>query len=152
MTHLAALPIVVALVGAALLVAIGSFAPRWLNDGIGGIGAIAATALCVLLSVHASGRPFAYWVGGFAPRHGVAIGISLSIDPLGAAMAAFAALLVTAALIYSLRYFDAIKGLFHGLMLLFMAGMVGFCLTGDLFNLVVFFELMSAVAYGLTAY
>ena len=37
-------------------------------------------------------------------------------------------------------------------MLLFMAGMVGFCLTGDLFNLVVFFELMSAAAYALTAY
>ncbi len=109
---------------------------------------MAATALCVLLAVHASGEPFAYWVGGYAPRHGVAIGISLSIDPLGAAMAAFAALLVTAALVYSLRYFDAVKGLFHGLMLLFMAGMVGFCLTGDLFNLVVFFELMSAVAYG----
>ncbi|MBV9002915.1 MAG: hypothetical protein JO304_27920, partial [Solirubrobacterales bacterium] len=29
---------------------------------------------------------------------------------------------------------------------------VGFCLTGDLFNLVVFFELMGAVAYALTAY
>ena len=82
----------------------------------------------------------------------MAIGISLSIDPMGAGMATFAGLLVTAALIYSLRYFDAVEGLFHGLMLLFMAGMVGFCLTGDLFNLVVFFELMSAVAYALTAY
>jgi multicomponent Na+:H+ antiporter subunit D len=30
--------------------------------------------------------------------------------------------------------------------------MVGFCLTGDLFNLVVFFEVMSASAYALTAY
>ena len=60
--------------------------------------------------------------------------------------------MVLAALIYSLRYFDAVGGLFHGLMLLFMAGMVGFCLTGDLFDLVVFFELMSAVAYALTAY
>ena len=37
-------------------------------------------------------------------------------------------------------------------MLLFMAAMVGFCLTGDLFNLLVFFELMGAVAYALTAY
>jgi multicomponent Na+:H+ antiporter subunit D len=37
-------------------------------------------------------------------------------------------------------------------MLLFMAAMIGFCLTGDLFNLVVFFELMSAAAYALTAY
>jgi multicomponent Na+:H+ antiporter subunit D len=60
--------------------------------------------------------------------------------------------LVTAALVYSLRYFDAVEGLFHGLMLLFMAGMVGFCLTGDLFNIVVFFEVMSAAAFALTAY
>ena len=82
----------------------------------------------------------------------MAIGISFSVDLLGAGMAAFAALLVTAAAVYSIRYFDAVEGLFHGLLLLFMAGMVGFCLTGDLFNLVVFFELMSAVAYALTAY
>jgi multicomponent Na+:H+ antiporter subunit D len=67
-------------------------------------------------------------------------------------MAGFAAVLVTSALIYSLRYFEAVKGLFHALMLLFMAGMVGFCLTGDLFNMVVFFEVMSAAAYALTAY
>ena len=60
--------------------------------------------------------------------------------------------MVLAALTYSLRYFDAVGGLFHGLMLLFLAGMVGFCLTGDLFDLVVFFELMSTVAYALTAY
>ena len=33
-----------------------------------------------------------------------------------------------------------------------MAAMVGFCLTGDLFNLIVFFELMSAAAFALTAY
>jgi multicomponent Na+:H+ antiporter subunit D len=33
-----------------------------------------------------------------------------------------------------------------------MAAMVRFCLTGDLFNLLVFFELMGAVAYALTAY
>ena len=37
-------------------------------------------------------------------------------------------------------------------MLVFLAAMVGFCLTGDLFNMVVFFELMGAVAYALTAY
>jgi multicomponent Na+:H+ antiporter subunit D len=106
----------------------------------------------VLLAAHAGHQPFAYWMGGWRPQHGVTIGISFSIDVLGAGMAAFAGLLVTAALVYSLRYFDAVEGLFHGLMLLFMAGMVGFCLTGDLFNLVVFFELMSAAAFALTAY
>jgi multicomponent Na+:H+ antiporter subunit D len=152
LTTLTALPVVVPFIGAALLVAIGSFSPRWLNDSIGVGAALAVAAICVLLANHAVGAPYAYWMGGFEPRHGVAIGISLSVDPLGAGLAAFAAVLVIAALVYSLRYFDAVKGLFHGLMLLFMAGMVGFCLTGDLFNLIVFFELMSACAFALTAY
>jgi len=152
LTHLAALPVVVPLLAAPLLVATGAFAPRWLEDGLAGLSALAVAAPCVLLAVHAGREPFAYWLGGWRPRHGVAIGISLSIDPLGAGMASFAALLVLAALTYSWRYFDAVKGLFHGLMLLFMAGMVGFCLTGDLFNLIVFFELMSTAAYALTAY
>ncbi len=152
MTHLTALAVVVPFLLATWLVATGLYTPRWLNDSLGALGAIAVTTICVLLAVHAAHQPFAYWLGGWHPRGGVAIGISLSIDPLGAGMAAFAAILVLAALVYSIRYFDAVAGLFHGLMLLFMAGMVGFCLTGDLFNLVVFFELMSVVAFALTAY
>jgi multicomponent Na+:H+ antiporter subunit D len=127
--------------------------PRLLNDGIAtGVG-IAAVTLCALLVAHtAHGHPFAYWLGGWRPTHSVAIGISLSIDPIGAGLATYAALLITAALVYSWRYFEAADGLFHALMLLFLAAMVGFSLTGDLFNLAVFFELMGAVAYALTAY
>jgi multicomponent Na+:H+ antiporter subunit D len=151
-SHLASLPILLPFLFGPLLVAAGYFAPRWFNDGVGVTVAIGATTFCVLLAIRAAPHPFAYWMGGWAPQHGVTIGISLSIDVLGAGMAAFAGLLVTAALVYSLRYFDAVEGLFHGLMLLFMAGMIGFCLTGDLFNLVVFFEVMSAAAFALTAY
>jgi multicomponent Na+:H+ antiporter subunit D len=149
---LSSLPVLVPFVAGPLLVAVGYFAPRWFNDSVGAISAVAVTSLCVLLAVHATAHPFAYWTGGWTPRHGVTIGISLSVDTLGAGLAAFAAVLVSAALIYSLHYFEEIEGLFNGLMLLFMAGMVGFCLTGDLFNLVVFFELMSAAAFALTAY
>jgi multicomponent Na+:H+ antiporter subunit D len=152
MYSLSSAPVLVPFVAGPLLVAVGYFAPRWFNDSVGAISAVAVTALCVLLAVHAFDHPFSYWMGGFTPAHGVTIGISLSIDTLGAGLAAFAAMLVSAALIYSLHYFEEIEGLFNGLMLLFMAGMVGFCLTGDLFNLVVFFELMSAAAYALTAY
>jgi multicomponent Na+:H+ antiporter subunit D len=143
---------VVPFVVAALLIATGTVLPRLLQDFLGIFTAAAVVVMCVLLAAHAAHQPFAYWVGGWTPRHGVAIGISLSVDPLGAGMAAFAAVMVLAALTYALRYFDAVEGLFHGLMLLFLAAMAGFCLTGDLFNLIVFFELMSTVAYALTAY
>src|SRR5436305_5086656 len=150
--HVAALPIVVALIAACVLVAAGGFAPRWLDDGLGGLVALAVVALSAVLLVKAARAPFAYWIGGWHPSHGVTVGISLSVDRVGAGMALLAAALVLAALVYSMHYFDSIEGLFHGLMLLFLAAMTGFCLTGDLFNLVVFFELMSTVAYALTAY
>jgi multicomponent Na+:H+ antiporter subunit D len=152
MQTLSSLPVLIPFLAGPVLVAVGFFAPRWFNDSLGGLSAIAVTAICALLAVHAAPHPFPYWMGGWVPQHGVTIGISLSIDTMGAGLATFSALLVTAALVYSLRYFEEIEGLFNGLMLLFMAGMVGFCLTGDLFNLVVFFELMSTSAYALTAY
>ena len=152
MVALAALPVVIPFLAAALLVAAGMVLPRWLNDGLAITSALAVAVICVLLARQAHVQPIAYWLGGWRPRHGVAIGISLSIDPLGAGLASFSALIVLSALTYSVHYFEAIGGLFHALMLLFMAAMVGFCLTGDLFNLVVFFELMSAVAFALTAH
>ena len=37
-------------------------------------------------------------------------------------------------------------------MLIFLAGMTGFCLTGDIFDMFVWFELMGVAAYALTAY
>ena len=150
--HITALAVVVPLIGAAALVAVRHWSPRLVNDlGAGGVAATVVT-LCAILLVRAVHHPFAYWMGGWRPSHSVTIGISFSIDPIGAGMATLAAVLVTAALIYSWRYFDGADGLFHALMLLFMAAMVGFCLTGDLFNMLVFFELMGAVAYALTAY
>jgi multicomponent Na+:H+ antiporter subunit D len=150
--HIAALPVVVPLLGAAVLVAMRHWTPRVANDLAGAGVALTVVALCAILLARALRHPFAYWMGGWRPSHSVTIGISFSVDPIGAGMATFSAILVAAALIYSWRYFDAADGLFHALMLLFMAAMVGFCLTGDLFNLLVFFELMGTAAYALTAY
>jgi multicomponent Na+:H+ antiporter subunit D len=147
-----ALPVVVPLVAAAVLTGARRWSPRLLNDaGATGVS-LAVVVLCALLLVRSLHHPFAYWMGGWRPKHMVSIGIAFSVDSLGAGLATFAAVLVTASLIYSWRYFDSIDGLFHALMLLFLAAMAGFALTGDLFNLIVFFELMGAVAYALTAY
>ena len=152
MTTIAALPMVVPFIAAALLVAAGSFAPRWSNDAVGMSVAVSVLAMCVLLAHDAASRGIVYWLGGWGEHPGGALGIDLEIDPMGAGVAAFAALMVVAAFAYSLHYFDAVGGLFHALMLLFLMGLTGYSLTGDIFDLLVFFELMSVVAYALTAH
>jgi multicomponent Na+:H+ antiporter subunit D len=151
--HITALPVFIPLFTAATLIAIRHWSSRLLDDLTSIAASLGVVVLCALLLAHtAHGHPFAYWMGGWRPSHSVAIGISFSIDPIGAGLALFAAVLVTASLVYSWRYFKAVDGVFHALMLVFLAGMVGFSLTGDLFNLAVFFELMGAAAYALTAH
>ena len=61
-------------------------------------------------------------------------------------------MLFVAAFVFCWRYFIVIGPLFHALMLVFLAAMLGFSYTGDLFNLFVFFELLSVAAYALVAY
>ncbi|MBV9453846.1 MAG: hypothetical protein JOZ19_06980, partial [Rubrobacter sp.] len=74
------------------------------------------------------------------------------IDPLGAGLAAFAGLLMSAALLFCWRYFESVSHIFHALMLVFLAAMVGFSLSGDLFNMFVFLELMTVSAIALIAH
>lgn len=152
MTALSALPVAVPFIAAAVLVATGSLAPRWSNDTLGTAVAIAVLLMSVLLTRAADAHAIVYWLGGWYERGGGSLGIGLEIDPMAAGCGAFAALMVVAALVYSIRYFDAVAGLFHALMLLFLMGMAGFVLTGDIFDMVVYFELMSVVGYALTAY
>ncbi|HET9161843.1 MAG TPA: proton-conducting transporter membrane subunit [Solirubrobacterales bacterium] len=149
---IAPLPIAVPLIVAAALAATDFVHRRRVTNLVAIATAATVTALCAILIFRSAAGPIVYWLGAWHPRHGVALGIALAVDPLGAAMATLAALLVTATLLYSVKYFDAVSNLFQALMLVFLAAMVGFCLTGDLFNLFVFFELMSVAAYALTAY
>ena len=78
--------------------------------------------------------------------------MAFAVDPVGAALATLAGVLATAALTFSWRIFEAVRTLHHGLMLVFLAGIVGFCLSGDLFNMFVFYELFSVAAYALAGY
>src|SRR5881227_3100963 len=125
---------------------------RVVADAVATGAAAAVTTFCAILLARSVGGPIVYWFGGWTPSHGVALGISFSIDSLGAGMATLTSLLVTASLVFSWRYFETAGALFHSLMLVFLAAMAGFSLTGDLFNMFVFFELMSGAAYALTAY
>ena len=152
MENLAPIAIGLPLLVAALLAAGSKLVPRLVIDLLSIATAVAVTVANCLLLHAASASTIVYWFGGWKPRGGIAIGIAFAIDPLSAGLAAFAALLVSTALIFAWRYFDAIGALFHALMLVFLAAMTGFCFSGDLFTLFVFFELMSVVAFALTAY
>jgi multicomponent Na+:H+ antiporter subunit D len=150
---LAPLALVVPILTAAVLVAGGRHVPRVVGDRLALAATAAATVLCALVLAHVWHAPDVYWFGGWHPRRGgVALGIAFAIDPLGAGAATFAAALGTAALLYSQRYLEVLTPAYQGLMLIFVTGMIGFCLTGDLFNLFVFFELMSVPDYALSGY
>ncbi len=77
------------------------------------------------------------------------LGISFVADPISAGLAALAAMLALLSLVFSWRLVDAGSNHFQPLMLIFLAAMCGFSLTVDIFNLFVFFELMSTAAFAL---
>src|SRR3954467_14766195 len=119
---------------------------------VGLVAALATAALCAATLAHVDGGTLVVWFGGWRPRAGAAVGIDFAVDPLGGAFAPFVAGLGVAAPLLFGRVIQVEDHLFDAIALVFIAAMVGFCLTGDLFNLFVFFELMSVCAYVLVGY
>ncbi|HEY2601071.1 MAG TPA: proton-conducting transporter membrane subunit [Thermoleophilaceae bacterium] len=150
MNTLVPLTVVVPLVAATVLAATAPFASRRFADVVSLGTAAAVCTMSALLLAH--GGELLYWFGGWHPRHGLALGISFTVAPLGAGLATFASAMVVIALLFSQRHLEEINHVFHALLLVFLAAMVGFVLSGDIFNLFVFFELMSVAAYALTGY
>ena len=144
--------VAVPLGGAALMAGFSWLLPRWARDLIAIAVALATTTLTLILMASSAGRPMIYWFSGWRPSGGMVIGIDYAIGPLGAGMASLAGLLASAALVYCWRYFDSARGRHHALVLIFLAASVDFCLTGDLFNLFVAFELVAVTAFALTGY
>jgi multicomponent Na+:H+ antiporter subunit D len=144
--------VVVPLGAAALMTGFSRFLPRRARDLIAIAVAVATTTLTLILTAASAGHPMIYWFSGWRPANGMVIGIDYAVGPLGAGMASLAGVLASAALVYCLRYFDSARGRHHALVLIFLAASVDFCLTGDLFNLFVAFELVAVTAFALTAY
>ncbi|NEV79303.1 cation:proton antiporter, partial [Rhodopseudomonas sp. BR0C11] len=75
--------------------------------------------------------------------------IVLVADRLSALMLALTSLLAFASTIFATARWHRVGAHFHSLMQFLLMGLNGAFLTGDLFNLFVFFELLLAASYGL---
>jgi multicomponent Na+:H+ antiporter subunit D len=141
---------------AVLLLALAHWLPTRLSHLVAIATALAVAAFGAILARAALDGPVLHWFGGWNPpasgKPDVVLGISFLADSASAAVAAFAGLLFAASFLFASSYFDEVKSHFQILMLLFLAAIAGFCLTHDLFNLFVWFELMSVAAFALTAY
>jgi multicomponent Na+:H+ antiporter subunit D len=153
MAEIAPLAVGIPFAAAAVLAALKPWRTR--DDLIAILAASSVVIFCGALVIDAIGTdgPVVSYLGNWRPLpNGAEIGITMTIDPLGAGLATLAALLVATSLLFTWRYFDTRGPTFHALLLVFLGGLAGFALTGDLFNLFVFFEVMSVTAYALTAY
>jgi multicomponent Na+:H+ antiporter subunit D len=146
---LPALPVAIPLLGAALIAAMRKRLSRAVADSLA-IASTGCTLICsCALLLESLRRIQVYWFGNWYPRGSVVLGITFVVDPVAAGLAMLAAVLTLLALVFSWRFVDAGGKHYHSLMLVFLAAMSGFVLTGDLFNLFVFFELMSTAAFAL---
>ena len=147
------LSVVIPLVVAAAMLAVAHLLPRYVPDVVAILTACGVATICALLTAHTEHYgALSYWFGGWTPRPNVVLGIGFGVDPASAALASFIGVLFAATFVFSWGYFNEVHAHFHVLMLLFLAAMIGFCLTRDLFNLFVWFEVMSVAAFALTAY
>jgi multicomponent K+:H+ antiporter subunit D len=110
-------------------------------------GAVAGVAILLLLATNDPTTPEAraYRLGDWpAP-----FGIVLVADRLSTMMVLLASVLGFTSLLYALARWDRLGSRFHPLFLLLMMGVNGAFLTGDIFNLFVFFEVLLAASYAL---
>ncbi|MDP3257016.1 monovalent cation/H+ antiporter subunit D [Bosea sp. (in: a-proteobacteria)] len=98
-----------------------------------------------LLVLAGDGQPRAYFLGNWpAP-----FGIVLVLDRLSAIMLLLTAALALMVAVYACAGWDKRGRHFHALLQFQILGVNGAFLTGDLFNLFVFFEVMLIASYGL---
>ncbi len=79
-------------------------------------------------------------------------GITLAVDSFSMLLIIIVTLIGFFALLFSLRFIKEKKTEYYSLTCLLLAGLLGAAHTGDMFNLFVFFEIMSISSYLLTAY
>ncbi|MEN5082854.1 monovalent cation/H+ antiporter subunit D [Bosea sp. TWI1241] len=152
--HLLVVPVLLPLLTGSLLLLIGEVRHT--------LKALISLASCVLLLVAAcallrlaAGLPETG--GALTASYAVAdwpapFAIVLVVDRLSAMMLVVTGILALASLIFSMARWHSAAPHFHTLFQFLLMGLGGAFLTGDLFNLFVFFEVTLAASYGLLLY
>jgi len=105
--------------------------------------------ISLILLTHVFENPVIVSIGGWIPP----FGINLVAGPIGVFFSAVIALVGLLVSIYALAYIrEGATEKYHMLYLLLLTGATGVVLTGDIFNLFVFFEILCISSYSLVAY
>ena len=149
--HLVIAPILLPLVAGALLLFFDD-RERLLKATVSILTSVAllAISLALLRMAHGDGTPdqgqvIVYLLGNWPSP----IAINLVLDRLSAMMLVLTSLLAIPSLVFSIGRWHRAGPNFHTLFMFLLMGLNGAFLTGDLFNLFVFFEVMLAASYGL---
>lgn len=143
MTHLVVLPVVLPALAAALLLVAGN-GRLALSRALGTVATASLVAVSFLLvNQAATGTHEVYALGNWpAP-----FGIVLVADRLSALLVALTAVVAFCSLLYAVQGWDSRGKYFHALFQFQLMGLNGAFLTGDLFNLFVFFEVLLIASY-----
>ena len=145
MSHLVIVPILLPLLAAILQLLTSRHGIRF-QRALGLLSTLALIPICItLLTSTLDGSYQVYALGDWpAP-----FGIVLVLDRLSALLLLLTSGLALFSLIYALNGFDQAGKHFHVLFQMQLMGLNGAFLTGDLFNLFVFFEILLIASYGL---
>lgn len=149
MKALVILPIMIPLATAIVTVFLGRALRGKILVSLVGGGATAASALLLLRTVWIEGT-VVHAMGGWLPP----FGIILVADLLSSGIVVLSSSVALVALCYSVGYVEdeGQRLAYHPLFHLLMMGIHGAFLTGDIFNLFVFFEILLISSYALVAF
>lgn len=142
--HLVVLPIVLPIAVAGVMLLLDERRRR-LKSGLSLVTVLLLLGIALMLTLRVDAAAQVYRLGNWDAPYGIV----LVADRLSAMMLVLASVLGLCALVFSFARWGRAGPRFHGLFLLLLMGVNGAFLTGDLFNLFVFFEVMLAASYGL---
>jgi len=145
MSHMIALPVLVPLIAGAVVLLVPPIQAGLVRT-IGFFSCAALVGIALALSAAATaGQYVVYPIGNWPPP----FGIVLVLDRLSAGMLLLTSIVAFAAYLYALRGWDERGAHFCALFQFQLMGVNGAFLTGDIFNLFVFFEVLLIASYGL---